>query len=81
MSRDDIKRKLIVAKNKKEKTVICTTTNKIFNSIKEAAEYYKCNSSKIVEVCKGRRKTCGKSPDGIPLEWMYYMKYLEDINN
>lgn len=27
-------------------------------------EFYKCGSSKIVEVCKGRRKTCGKLEDG-----------------
>ncbi len=58
--------------NIKTKKVICTTTNKIFASIKEASIFYNCCNSKIVEVCKGRRKTCGKLDDGTPLQWKYY---------
>lgn len=71
---DDIQQML---SRSKEKKVICLTTEIVFNSIKEAGEYYKCGSSKIVEVCKGRRKTCGKLGDGTPLVWMYYKDYIK----
>lgn len=56
------------------KKVICITTNKIFDSIKEAAEFYDCNKSSITQCCKGKRKTCGKLSNGTRLEWEYYSK-------
>ena len=61
--------------------VICTTTNKIFNTIKEAMEYYNIKSNHISDVCNGDRKSCGKLSDGTKLVWMFYKDYLEQQNN
>ena len=61
--------------------VICITTNKVFNSIKEAGKYYGlCEGSNIGAACKGKRRTVGKLSDGTPLKWMYYEDYLK-LNN
>ena len=57
--------------------VLCVTTGKVFDSIKEAAEYYKCEKGHISKVCKGKRKTCGSLPDGTRLTW----KYIKQNNN
>ena len=54
--------------------VFCITTNKIFDSIKDAGEFYNCNKSSITQCCKGKRKSCGKLSDGTKLEWEYYLK-------
>ena len=64
-------RKHISDSNKKK--VICITTGKIFNSVKEASEYYniKCSSS-ISACCKGKLKSCGKLEDGTKLVWSYF---------
>ena len=61
-------------KQKLSKKVVCVITGKIFNSITEASNYYKCCN--IYKCCIGVRKSAGKL-DGIPLQW----KYLEDYNN
>lgn len=63
--------------NPSAKVVICITTNKIFNTAKEASGYYNCNHSKIISCCRCKCKSCGKLTDGTPLVWMY----LEDYNN
>ena len=60
---------------KASKKVICVTTGKIFNSFKEASNYYKC--SHISDCCKGTLKSAGKLPNDIPLKW----KYVKDYNN
>ena len=62
-------------KQKLSKKVICVTTGKIFNSQKEASNYYKCSC--ISECCEGTRKSAGKLPNGIRLKW----KYVKDYNN
>lgn len=74
---DDTKAKISESnKGKRAKKVICITTNKIFNSVAEAQEHYKCIGVSLC--CKGKRKSCGKSPDGIPLTWMYYEDYINN---
>ena len=55
------------------KKVTCITTGKVFNTLKQAAEYYNINND-ISECCRGKRKSCGKLPDGTPLKWKYYEK-------
>lgn len=61
--------------------MICITTNKVFNSISEAGKFYGMGKSNhISDVCKGKRKTLGKTSDGTPLKWMYYEDYLK-LNN
>lgn len=63
------------------KKVICITTKKIFNSLKDAGDYYKCDSGDISRCCRGIKKTCGKHPiTGEPLHWMYLSDY-EELNN
>ena len=57
------------------KKVICITTGKIFNSIKDACNYYKCGH--ICDNCRGKNKYAGKLKDGTELKW----KYLKDYNN
>lgn len=54
------------------KSVICITTNNVFYTIKDGANYYNIsNSGTISNCCRGKRKTCGKLPDGTPLVWRY----------
>lgn len=58
-------------RNSLGKKIICTTTNKEFDTVREAANYYGCNDSNIIKCCKGSRKTHGILPDGTKLEWKY----------
>lgn len=62
--------------NPNAKKIICITTMKIFNTINEAREYYKCNPKNMPACCKGKIKSCGKLKDGTPLKWMYYNEYI-----
>ena len=52
--------------------VICTTTGKVFESTKAAAEYYnmKCRSD-ISLVCRKKQKHAGRLKDGTQLSWEY----------
>lgn len=53
-----------------KKKVICIEDNKIFNSVKECAEYYDAIPTHITRVCKHKRKhTKG-------LTFMYYDEYM-----
>ena len=56
------------------KPVKCITTGKVFNSIKEATEFYNIkNKTGISDCLSGRCKTCGKDPvTQKPLRWEYY---------
>lgn len=58
------------------KPVKCSTTGKIFDSIKEATEYYNIkNKTGISDCLSGKCKTCGKDPiTQEPLKWEYYNK-------
>lgn len=55
----------------KYKKIICTTTNKVFNTLKDGAAYYNINLSNISNCCKGRIKSAGKLPTGEKLVWKY----------
>lgn len=62
--------------------VICLTTGEIFNSQTEASKKYNINKpSGISACCNHRSKSSGKSPDGTPLQWMYYNEYILKNNN
>ncbi len=50
------------------KSVICLTTKKIFYSMIDGANYYKCGRRHISECCNGNRKSCGKY-NGQKLVW------------
>lgn len=67
---EESKEKIRKARSKK---VICITTNKIFNSTKEAKDYYNLKSnSGIIRCCNGERKTSGRLNNGTKLQWKYY---------
>lgn len=53
------------------KTVICITTGQVFYGICEAERITGVNDSHISEVCRGKRKSAGKLPDGTKLKWRY----------
>ena len=72
--------KYVLRENKNFTKVICITTDKIFNSIKEAAEYYQIRQTGVQACCSGRYKYSGSLPDGTKLKWMYYEEYLK-LNN
>lgn len=58
--------------------VICLNNNKIFNSMKEATDYYGITSH-ILGCCQGKRTYCGKDPiTGEKLHWMYYEDYIKE---
>lgn len=60
------------------KSVICTTTGKIFDTMTEGAKFYDiCGASLISRCCRGATKTCGQLSDGMKLQWKYYKDYLE----
>ena len=70
---EETKRKM---SEKLSKKVICITTGKIFNSFKEASNYYNVVKSSISKCCIGTRKSAGKL-NGTRLKW----KFLENYDN
>ena len=56
--------------------VICVTTNKIFNYIKEGADFYNIKQTNITACCQGKQNYHGTLEDGTKLVWRYL-----DINN
>ena len=61
------------------KKVICITTGEIFNSQKDASNYYNIVQMSISKCCRGISKSAGKLPYSscTPLQW----KFLENYNN
>lgn len=53
------------------KSVICTTTGRLFETAKEAGIFYSTDSSGILKCCSGKLKTSGKLEDGTKLSWKY----------
>ena len=61
------------------KSVICITTDMVFNTINEASKYYGTHSSNITVCCQGKNKSAGKHPaTGEKLIWMYYEDYIKE---
>ena len=73
---EEHKQKISEANQKLSKKVICITTGKIFNSLREAGNYYNVARSSICDCCKGKREHAGKL-NGVRLQW----KYAEDDDN
>ena len=62
------------------KKIICITTNKIFNTIKEGENFYKISKGGISACCSPNNKHnfAGKHPETKQLlKWMYYDDYLK----
>lgn len=57
--------------NPAARAVLCLTTNKIFSTVREASNYYKCDASGISKCCRNKEKHCGRLEDGIKLAWCY----------
>lgn len=74
-----VPRQFDVYKNKSSVPVVCTNTNEVFESAKEAANTYKTWSSSILDCCKGVVPHSGKLESGEKLVWKYY--YESDKNN
>ena len=60
--------------DQRSKKVICITTGKTFDCIKDAEKHYSCGG--ISKCCRGKRKHAGKL-NGVQLQW----KYLEDYDD
>ena len=59
------------ANSPNHKSVICTTTNVVFDTVREGADYYGIYKSDISKCCKGKKRSAGKSFDGTKLVWRY----------
>ena len=60
------------SKHSKSRKVKCITTDKEFNCLKEASEYYNVAYQNISACCRGKQKSAGKHPDtGEKLVWKY----------
>lgn len=64
---EEAKKKMSESSKKK---VVCVTTGIVFDSAKEAGEFYCCNNSHIAKCCKGKAKSAGKY-NGEKLVWKY----------
>jgi len=53
------------------KKIRCIETGIVYNSMGEASEYVHRSPKTISACCRGKNKTCGVSPDGIPVHWEY----------
>ena len=53
------------------RSLICITTNEVFDTITEAAKNYNICRSNIVKCCNGKYKYTGKLPTGEKLVWRY----------
>ena len=60
--------------------VICLETEKIFDTMKQAEEYYDCPKTTISKCCRGKNKSSGELLDGTRLHWMYYEDYEKQNN-
>ena len=70
---EEIRRKMGESHSKK---VICITTGKTFDCIKDAGDWYNVSRGNISLCCRGKIQSAGKL-NGTKLQW----KYVEDYNN
>lgn len=61
-------------------SVICLTTNEVFNCMTDAAKKYNTQSTNIRKCLIGKRNFSGRLPDGTLLKWMKHKDYLEQID-
>jgi len=72
----NVKEQNIININNKYKSVICLTTNEIFDTISNAEKKY--NIRHISDFCRGKTKLAGKHPETKEkLVWMYHEDYLK----
>jgi len=59
------------------KVIYCITTKNVFKNVPDAIN--KCNISKYAHIndcCRGKTEFAGKLVDNTPLQWCYYIDYL-----
>ena len=62
------------------KKIICLTTNKIFDSIKEASNFYHINERDISSCCRNILFSAGKHPNTKDeMVWQFYDDYIKGI--
>jgi len=66
---EQIQKWVLAGSKANSKKVKCITTDKVFNSVSEAARYYGIPQGNISKVLKGERQSCGKLSDGTKLKW------------
>ena len=69
-TKSKISKSKIGINNPNHTSVICLTTNIVFDTIKEASNYYRIHSSNISACCKGVKNSAGKL-NGQKLVWRY----------
>lgn len=61
---------------KRSKSVICTTTQEIFETVHDACDKYNIHASALIAVCDHKRYSCGKHPiTNEKLVW----EYVDDV--
>ena len=65
-------------KNPVAKSVICVETNKVFDTVTEASQFYHIDRRNIIRACQNGT-TCGKI-NGEKLHWAYYNKTNDTYN-
>ena len=60
-----------------DKKIICLNNKKVFNTLKEASDYYNVLRTGISACCRGVYKSSGTDKEGNKLFWMYYKDYLD----
>ena len=82
LSDEEIKTYLLNLTPKNWRSVICVTTNKIFDNASIGARFYdmKRGNDKILKVCKGERLSAGVDPvTGEKLVWRFYDRKSQTI--
>lgn len=61
----------------KNRNVICTTTNTVYNSAKSAGKSMNVCPQNIYHCCRKHTKSAGHFMNGIKLHWMYLDEYMK----
>lgn len=78
--KDDIIYKVLNATKGKNhhsvRTIVCITTEKIFDTARDALRYYNLAGNSLNRVCKNQDYYFGEDCDGNKLYWAYYDDYI-----
>lgn len=76
MKTEEMKNRFRGANSPVKRPVICITTGETFDTITEGAAFYNIKTfNHITSCCRGKRKSCGKLPNGTKLQWAYLEDY------
>ena len=70
---DEVRKNIILARERGRKKVVCLTTNEVFNSLVDASRKYAISKEGVSACCRNIQKSSGCHPiTGERLVWMYY---------